>query len=71
MNSPLAKYLSYALIVIGFIIPFAFLLALIPEIYIYTREDPKEKQHGALLIGITLVLFVVMMLVWVFINTVF
>lgn len=55
-------------IIIGFIIPFVFLIALIPAIYLYTRPVKSVKQHGKLYTIISLVLFVIMSIIWSFIN---
>lgn len=67
---PRANTLSIAGIVIGFIMPFVFLLALLPEIYLYTRPEQSVKKRGKKFIEVTLVLFVVMIIVWAFINKV-
>ncbi len=68
---PIINILTIAGIIVGFIIPFVFLLALIPAIYLYTRPVDSVKQQGKLYIIITLVLFVVMFIVWGFINNTF
>ena len=64
----ITNILTIAGIIIGFIVPFVFLLALIPAIYLYTRPVDSVKQRGKLYIMITLVLFVVVLIVWGFIK---
>lgn len=68
-NYPHVNTLSIAGIVIGFAIPLAFLVALIPEIYLYTRPEDSAKRHGKKLIQATIILFVIMMIVWYLIDT--
>ncbi len=68
-NYPLANVLAIALMIIGFIVPFAYLFALIPSIYLYTRPVDSIKRRGALFIGISIVLFVIMFFVWAIINS--
>jgi hypothetical protein len=60
---PVTTVLSVVGIVIGFLVPFVFLLALIPELYLVTRPDKEVKQNGAFLLGATIILFFVM---WIF-----
>lgn len=67
---PRANTISIVGIVIGFIIPFTFLLALISEIYLYTRPEKSVKMRGKKFIEVTLVLFIVMMIIWAFIRKV-
>jgi hypothetical protein len=61
---PLATVLSGVGIIIGFLMPFVFLLALIPEVYLVTRSEPEVKQNAAFLIGATIILFIVMFLIY-------
>ena len=64
----ITNIITIAGIIIGFIMPFVFLLALIPAIYLYTRPVNSVKQRGKLYIIISLVLFVIMLIVWGIIN---
>ena len=57
-----------AAIIMGFIIPFVFIVALISAVYLYTRPVNSVKQRGKLYIIITLLLFVIMLIVWSFID---
>ena len=65
---PIVNILTIVGIIIGFIAPFVFLIALIPAIYLYTRPAESAKQRGKLYIIIALVLLVVMYIVWSFVN---
>jgi|GEM_PF-2322231 predicted nucleic acid-binding Zn ribbon protein len=65
---PRANMLSIAGIIIGFIIPLVLLLALAPEIYLYTRPETSAKRRGKKFIMVTLILFVVMMVVWALVD---
>ena len=64
----IANIITIAGIIIGFILPFVFLLNLIPAIYLYTRPVDSVKQRGKIYIIMSLVLFVIMLIVWNFID---
>ena len=68
---PVATVLSVVGIVVGFVIPLVYLFALIPEIYLVTREEKEVKRDASFLLGATIVLFIVMVMVWSFINAAF
>ncbi len=59
---PLATVLSGVGILVGFAIPFVFLLALVPELYLVTRPEKEVKRDASFLIGATIILFIIMML---------
>lgn len=63
----IANVITIAAIIIGFIIPFVFIVALIPAAYLYTRPVNSVKQRGKLYIIVALLLFVIMLIVWSFI----
>ena len=67
-NYLISNIITIAGIIIGFIMPFVFLLALIPAVYLYTRPVDSVKQRGKLYIITAIVLLVVMLVVRAFIN---
>ena len=67
-NYLIINIITIAGIIIGFIMPFVFLLALIPAVYLYTRPVDSVKQRGKLYIITAVVLLVVMLVVRAFIN---
>ena len=64
----IVNIITIAAIIIGFIIPFVFIFALIPAVYLYTRPVNSVKQRGKLYIIVALLLFVIMLIVWSFID---
>lgn len=64
----IVNIITIAAIIIGFIMPFVFIFALIPAVYLYTRPVNSVKQRGKLYIIVTLLLFVIMLIVWSFID---
>lgn len=63
----IVNIITIVAIILGFIMPFVFIVALIPAVYLYTRPVNSVKQRGKLYITITLLLFVIMLIVWSFI----
>jgi hypothetical protein len=64
----IVNIITIAAIIIGFIMPFVFIIALIPAVYLYTRPVNSVKQRGKLYIIVSLLLLVIMLIVWSFID---